>query len=133
MKKILFLLGILSAPLFMMAQLGPETKDTSWKNIYRGSSSRVNDLVNTKLEVNFDYDKAWMYGKEWLTLKPHFYPTDSLTLDAKGMDIKEISMMKGTLKSALKYNYDGMQLRINLDKIYKGGENYTIYIDYSRF
>ena len=131
MKKIVFLLALVAGPLLMMAQFGAEPKDTSWKKIYRASSPRINDLVHTKLEVRFDYDKSWMYGKEWLTLKPHFYPTDSLTLDAKGMDIKEIAIMKGTSKSALKYNYDGMQLRITLDKTYKGGEAYTIYIDYT--
>ena len=51
---------------------------------------------------------------------PHFYPTDSLTLDAKGMEIKEIALMKGTSKIPLKYTYDSMQLRITLDKLYKG-------------
>ena len=130
MKKMFFLLAIVASPLFMMAQFGQEPKDTSWKKIYRASSPRINDLVHTKLDVRFDYDKAWMYGKEWLTLKPHFYPTDSLTLDAKGMDFKEIAMMRGTSKTALKYTYDGWQLKIMLDKTYKGGENYTIYIDY---
>ena len=130
MKKLLFLLALVAGPIFMMAQFGAEPKDSSWKKIYRASSPRINDLVHTKLEVKFDYDKAWMYGKEWLTLKPHFYATDSLTLDAKGMDIKEIAIMKGASKAALKYNYDGMQLRITLDKTYKGGEAYTIYIDY---
>ena len=130
MKKRLLLLALVAGPLFTMAQFGQEPKDTSWKKIYRASSPRINDLVHTKLDVRFDYDKAWMYGKEWLTLKPHFYPTDSLTLDAKGMEIKEISMMNGTAKSALKYVNDGMQLKIMLGKTYKGGENYTIYIDY---
>ncbi len=130
MKKFLFLLALVAGPLFIMAQFGQESKDTSWKKIYRASSPRVNDLVHTKLDVRFDYDKSWMYGKEWLTLKPHFYPTDSLTLDAKGMEIKEVSMMKGTSKSALKYINDGLQLKITLDRMYKGGENYTIYIDY---
>ena len=57
-----------------------------------------------------------MYGKEWVTLHPHFYPTDSLTLDAKGMEIKEIALMKGSSKIPLKYSYDSMQLRITLDK-----------------
>ncbi|MEP7238925.1 MAG: M1 family metallopeptidase, partial [Ferruginibacter sp.] len=45
-------------------------------------------------------------------------------------EIKEVSMMKGTAKSKLKYEYDGMELRITLDKTYQGRENYTIYIDY---
>ncbi len=132
MKKLFFLLALSASPFLIMAQdEGAPAKDTSWKKIYRATSTKINDLVHTKLDVKFDYAKAWMYGKEWLTLKPHFYPTDSLTLDAKGMDIKEIAIMKGSSKSALKYVYDGWQLRITLDKTYKAGENYTIYIDYT--
>ena len=131
MKKILFLIALATSSFFVVAQPGPESSDTSWKKIYRATSTKINDLVHTKLDVRFDYDKAWMYGKEWLTAKPHFYPTDSLTLDAKGMDIKEVAIMKGTSKSALKYVNDGMQLKITLDRIYKGGENYTVYIDYT--
>lgn len=130
MKKIaiVFLAGVL--PVFLLAQPGQEPKDTSWKKIYRATPEKVNDLVHTKLDVRFDYDKAWMYGKEWLTAKPHFYPASTLTLDAKGMEIKEVAVMKGASKSPLKYNYDGYQLVISLDKTYKGGENYTVYIDY---
>ncbi len=124
----LFLLAL--SPVLMKAQFGAEPKDTSWKKIFRGSAPRINDLVHTKLDVKFDYDKAWMYGKEWLTLKPHFYATDSLTLDAKGMEIKEIAVVNGTSKKPLKFKNDGLQLHITLDKTYKGGENYTIYIDY---
>ena len=131
MKRIVFLLAFIAGPFFVLAQPGPESKDTSWKKILRESDPRVNDLVHTKLDVKFDYTKSYLYGKAWVTLKPHFYNTDSLLLDAKGMDIKEVSMMKGAAKSKLKYNYDGMQLRITLDKMYKGGENYTIYIDYT--
>ena len=125
------MLAFVAGPLFMMAQFNTEPKDTSWKKIYRASSPRINDLVHTRLEVKFDYDKSWMYGKEWLTLMPHFYATDSLTLDAKGMDIREIAVVKGTARSPLKYQYDGMQLNITLDKTYKGGETYTLFIDYT--
>ncbi|MFM6925238.1 MAG: M1 family metallopeptidase [Ferruginibacter sp.] len=132
MKKILFLLALMAGPVFMMAQPGAQgPQDTTWKKVLRESYPRTNDLVHTKLDVKFDYAKAYLYGKAWITLKPHFYSTDSLLLDAKGMDIKEVSLMKGTSKLKLKYDYDGMQLRITLDKMYKGGENYTIYIDYT--
>ena len=96
------------------SQSSDAASDTAWKHIYRAEATKVNDLVHTKLDVKFDYSKSYMYGKEWLTLKPHFYATDSLTLDAKGMAIKEIAMMNGTSKSALKYDYDGNQLRIKL-------------------
>jgi aminopeptidase N len=125
MKKVLFLLFLATACITTMAQ------DTSWKKEYRETTPRINDLVHTKLDVKFDYDNSYLNGKAWITLKPHFYKTDSLTLDAKGMDIRKIAIMKGTAMKDLKYQYDGWQLRINLDKSYKGDESYTIYIDYT--
>ncbi|MGB8704117.1 MAG: M1 family aminopeptidase [Gillisia sp.] len=99
---------------------------------YRETHDKVNDLVHTKLDVSFDYDKAYLYGKEWVTLTPHFYTVDSLVLDAKGMDIKEISVVKNGKNEKLSYTYkDGLQLHIALDKSYKKGEKYTLYIDYT--
>src|SRR5450432_396146 len=113
------------------AQNNPlNTKDSAML-VYHGIAPHINDLIHTKLEVRFDYTKSYMYGKAWITLKPHFYPTDSLSLDAKGMDIKEVSLFKSNLKNTLKYNYDGYTLRIHLDKTYLSSENYTIYIDYT--
>lgn len=108
-----------------------EPIDTTWKKQYRASAEKVHDLVHTKLEASFDVPKAYMYGKVWITLKPHFYPSGTLILDAKGMDIKEVALVKGNAKSQLKFLYDEQQLTITLDKIYKGGEAYTIYIDYT--
>ncbi|MEO8109287.1 MAG: M1 family metallopeptidase [Ginsengibacter sp.] len=131
MKKVLLALIFASSAFIASAQQDETQSDTAWKHEYRATATRINDLVHTKLEVSFDYDKAWMYGKEWVTLHPHFYPTDSLTLDAKGMEIKEIALMKGSAKTPLKYSYDdSMQLKINLGKVYKEGENYTVYINY---
>ncbi len=131
MKKIFLFLSVITCTAIATAQPGEAQQDSSWKKIYRASYPKINELVHTKLEVKFDYDKSWMYGKAWITLKPHFYPTDSLRLDAKGMDIKEIAMVKGAAKTALKYSYDSLQLNIKLDKTYKGGENYTLYISYT--
>ncbi|RED26397.1 aminopeptidase N [Flavobacterium cutihirudinis] len=106
-------------------------KDKEQLAIYRATPLKVHDLVHTKLEVSFDYGKRHLYGKEWLTLKPHFYTTDSLTLDAKGMDFKEISIVEGKKKTPLKYTYDSEQLFIKLDRKYKASEKYTIFIDYT--
>jgi aminopeptidase N len=100
-------------------------------SIYRATALKVNDLVHTKLEVSFDYGKRYLYGKEWVTLKPHFYETDSLTLDAKGMDIKEIAIIEGKKSTPLKYKYDNEQLFITLNRKYKSTEKYTIFIDYT--
>lgn len=105
-------------------------KTESWKTFYRASATKINDLVNTKLDVSFDYNKSWMYGKAWITLHPHFYPTDSLRLDAKSMNIKEVSLIKAGKTTPLKFRYDSLNLFITLDKTYKAGENYTVFIDY---
>jgi len=98
---------------------------------YRETPAKINDLLNTKLEVRFDYQKHYLYGKEWVTLKPHFYPTDTLRLDAKGMDLKNISIVKSGKNIPLKFTYDSLSVAVQLDKVYHNNENYTIYIDYT--
>lgn len=122
----LLVLAVLTAG----AQPGNSAKDTTWKTIYRETPTIINDLVHTKMDVRFDYTKAWLYGKTWITLKPHFYPTDSLELDAKGMEIKEVALISGTQKQKLTYKYDGKFLRIRLNKTYTANEKYTVYVDY---
>ncbi len=107
------------------------SKEPAVSPVYRATAERINDLVHTKLDAKFDYQKQQLNGKTWITLKPHFYPTDSLRLDAKGMDIHEVAMMKGARNNALKYNYDGLFLTINLDKTYRSTEQYTVYISYT--
>lgn len=130
MKKIAFLLTFLVNVVMAYTQMGEMPKDTTWKKIFRGQYPMVNDLVHTKLDVKFDYTKSYVLGKVWITLKPHFYATDTLTLDAKGMEIKELSIVNGASKKKLQYEYDGLQLRIKLDKVYKAADKYTVYIDY---
>jgi aminopeptidase N len=98
--------------------------------IYNPSFTIINDLVNTTLDVRFNVPKTLMYGKAWITLKPHFYPTDSLTLDAKGFDINEVALMDGNNLLPLKYSYDSNLLKIQLNKSYQRDEQYKIYVDY---
>ena len=127
MKRLL-VFGALLLSLGAVAQPGQPKEEVP--KVYRATPEKINDLVHTKLYARFDYDKAQLIGKAWITLKPHFYSTDSLALDAKGMDIKQVSLVKGGKTTPLKYKYDGLVLDIDLDKKYKGGEEYTVYIDY---
>jgi aminopeptidase N len=99
--------------------------------IYRATPTKINALVHTKLDVKFDYAKRQLLGKEWVTLKPYAYPTDSLTLDAKGMDLKTIALVNGKALEKLKYTYDHEQIRIQLGKKFLPGQSYTIFIEYT--
>ena len=105
-------------------------KDESWKKQYRSFVTKINDLVHTKLEAKFDYNKSYLNGKVWITLKPHFYATDSLQLDAKGMQINKVEIVKMGKNTPLKFNYDNSFINITLDRTYKNEESYTVYIDY---
>ncbi|MGF7024330.1 M1 family aminopeptidase [Sphingobacterium sp. HSC-15S19] len=98
---------------------------------YRATPTKINNLVHTKLDVRFDYTNQFLNGKEWITLQPHFYPTDSLRLDAKGMDIKQVSLVNGQQLVPLKYSYDNNSLLIKLDRNYVAKEQYTVYLDYT--
>jgi aminopeptidase N len=110
----------------------PAKVDDPLMKIYRATPPKINDLVHTKLDVRFDYKKCYMYGKEWVTLRPHFYPTDTLRLDAKGMDLNNISIVKNGKNVPLKFKYDdSLTVAIQLDKVYHNDETYTIYIDYT--
>ena len=129
MKNIFSIVFLLSSCV-CFSQKPDTTQSEGWKKIYRASAAKINDLVHTKLDVSFDYSRSWMYGKAWITLHSHFYAVDSLNLDAKGMTINEVSMMKTGKPVPLKYVYDGLNLRIILDKTYSAAENYTVFIDY---
>jgi aminopeptidase N len=109
----------------------PARAETPALKRYQETPTRINDLVHTKLSVSFDYRKRYLYGKEWVTIKPHFYPTDTLQLDAKGMEIHKIALLKNGKLQSLQYKYDGMHIMIRLDKTYKHTEQYTVFIDYT--
>jgi aminopeptidase N len=126
MRRIFLLASLLFCFVSLFAQAPPGVS-----NVYRATAERVNDLVHTKVDARFDYANSQMNGKVWISLKPHFYPTDSLSLDAKAMDIHQVAIVRNGKNSPLKYNYDGMFLRIQLDRTYKRNEPYTVYIDYT--
>lgn len=101
------------------------------KNGFNPSRTKLHDLIHTKLRVSFNWEKQQLNGIAELTLKPYFYPQDTLLLDAKGMDIHSVNLMKGYDGTPLKYSYDSLQLTINLGKTYTREEEYTIAIDYT--
>ena len=97
------------------------------RGIYNSSRTLLTDIVHTRLEVSFDWEHARLNGKEILTAKQHFHPSDSLILDAKGMDILSVEMNN----KKLAYTYkDSLHLRIQLDRKYTRDEKFNVTIQY---
>ncbi len=125
MRKITLFILLLAVSLnFTFAQQADSTKV---ENPYRGERDKINDIVHTKLKVKFDFKKRHLIGEEWITLKPHFYNTQTVTLDAKAMLIEKVSLDG----KSLKFDYNGTQLTVQLGNIFVKDEEYTLHINYT--
>jgi len=117
------------------------------REVYRASNTKDNDIVHMRLEVNFDWNLCRMNGKATLQVKPHFYPTGILYLNARGMEIKKLEVLdsnKGRISnlgpdealatgadhSGPSYTYKNDSIKINLGRIFTAGEFYYVIIDY---
>ncbi|PBQ31777.1 hypothetical protein CNR22_08340 [Sphingobacteriaceae bacterium] len=130
----------------MLDTISVMASDPVKREIYRASVTKDNDLIDTKLEVNFDWKLCRMNGKATIRLKPHFYPTNILYLNARGMDIKKVEVMdaaktriatnvtteanKPDAMLEPSYVYKNDSLRINLGRVFTSKENYFVIIDY---
>ncbi len=85
------------------------------------------ELLHTKLEVSFDIPNELMFGKAWVSVRPFFYSTNKLFLDAKGMLIDKVLLEEKVLDFA----YNGQKLQIDLGKTYHKNDSLTIFIEYT--
>ena len=98
---------------------------------YQAAETRKLDLLHTKLRVRFDWPNAYLNGKATLTLKPYFYETDQAVLDAQGFDFHRVALITDTGKVDLKYTYENDKITIMLDRVYKGTEQFSVFMDYT--
>lgn len=106
-------------------------ENQSSNDIFRAEPERINSLIHTKLDLKFSFEKEEVYGEAWLTLKPHFYDTNELILDAKAMLVHDVELVQGNSKKKLNFTNDDFKLNIKLDKTYKRNQEYTVYIKYT--
>ena len=104
-----------------------EDKTAYVKEVYNPSETRLNDIVHTSLEVSFDWQNQYVLGSAKMEVKPYFYPTSQLVLDAKGFDIHSVQVNQ---KEA-EYSYDNLFLTIELDKEYTREESYSVFVEYT--
>lgn len=95
---------------------------------YKPEKEKTHNLVHTKLNVDFNFSQKTMNGEAWITAKPHFYSTNSITLDAKAMQIHKVSLND----KPLSFTYENNEfLKIQLPKTYQRDEEFTLYIKYT--
>jgi aminopeptidase N len=95
--------------------------------VYRASATREIDLLHTKLDLRFDWNNEQVLGKATLRFKPYFYPTSTVTLDAKGFEFHKVQLAGKDLK----YNYDGKKITVQLGKEYTRKEELELFFDYT--
>ncbi|HTL81321.1 MAG TPA: M1 family metallopeptidase [Bacteroidia bacterium] len=128
-------------PNWSMSLLAPydSTINAESQPDYNPSATRLSDLLHTKLDVRFDWKKRYMYGKATISAKPYFYSQSTLELDARGMQINRVALLKrSTNNSTLfaedtitaPYTYKDNKLVIQLGRSYTKDEEYTVFIDY---
>lgn len=95
--------------------------------VYQASRTVLFDLIHTELHVSFDWENSRLHGVANITLSPRFYSQDTLVLDAKDMDIHFVFLDK----QQLKYEYNGEQLKITLNKTYTRSDTLTLKVEYT--
>ncbi|NVJ88245.1 MAG: M1 family metallopeptidase, partial [Flavobacteriaceae bacterium] len=93
---------------------------------YKPEREKIHDLIHTKLNIDFNFQAKTMNGEAWITLKPHFYATNKLVLDAKSMIFKEVKLNNENLN----FTYDDFRITIELPKTYTRSESFTVYLNY---
>jgi aminopeptidase N len=128
---VIFITGCQTKPPGIGSKVTDETELTSEKQLYRKTYTKLTDLVHQRLNISFDWKKRHIKGDATVTLHHHYYASDSVILNAKGMDLYEVALVtKDGKHLPLKFSYDSLLIRIKLDKIYSKDENFTLFINY---
>jgi aminopeptidase N len=96
----------------------------------RRTETQSLDIEHMDLEVSFNYQQQFVYGKATLTCKPYFYEFNHVELDAKGFDLNRVALVNDDDTLNLKYDYNGSKLLVWLDKVYTREDRFVLYIDY---
>ncbi|MBK7666370.1 MAG: M1 family peptidase [Sphingobacteriaceae bacterium] len=125
---------------------------TPKKKIYRESNPLITDISHTSLEVSFDWQNSRLNGKAHIYGKPYFYPTNVVYLNARGFDIKGVSVSIESVATSTRivkgkktevtessfapprtavYFYQNDSLKINLGREVKPTESFYIQIEYT--
>jgi len=104
----------------------PKSKDA----VYLGSVKHEVDIIHTRLELKPDWENCQLYGKATLVMKPYFYATSIVKIDAVGFDINYVFLINKGVKSKIEFGYNDKQLIIKLPKSYTRNDSIQLFVDY---
>ncbi|MCS6928414.1 MAG: DUF3458 domain-containing protein [Saprospiraceae bacterium] len=96
---------------------------------YHAAHPLVYDLIHTRLDLSFDWTKRHVLGKATLTLRPWFYATDRVTLEAKNFDIHYVGF--AGKRDTLRYEYDNEQLHVFLGRTFTRKDTFHLVVHYT--
>jgi len=134
---------------YLSQALPSDSLRTNQKKIpYRASKTKQNDILHTRLDVKFDWNKSQMAGKASITAKPHIRPTSLLNLNARGMEVQSVEVydlgpgkpqanltpanpeIAGSKKLNSSYKYENDSIKIKLGREFSSDEKYLVKISY---
>ncbi len=115
------------------------------KKAYRATNTRVNDIIHTKLEVKFDWNKSRVLGTAYITAKPYFNASHKIDLNARGMDIHSVEVFDlgkknvsekpveaaAQVKLNSTYTYEHDTIKIDLGREFTADEKYLVKVNYT--
>lgn len=94
------------------------------------ATTRAWEIMNTSVALNFDWMGKTADVKEWIKLRPYFYPVDSIVLDAKSMQLDSVELLGKKGNTPLKYTYANDQLVVRFGNEYKMTDTIGLYLKY---
>ncbi|PZX56637.1 M1 family metallopeptidase [Algoriphagus chordae] len=100
---------------------------------YKPSAKKDFDILHTDLDLSFDYQLQTVIGKAELTIKPFFYPSQELILDAQDFELDEIFFIQKGKRESVSYEYDEVKIHIHLPRVLTKADTFRIAFDYTAF
>lgn len=97
-------------------------------DIYRATATKEWELIHTDIDIRFNLKQRSADAVTQISLHPYFYATDSVVLDAKGMQITEVTDNRN---NKLPYRYDTLKLSIKLPKVFAQKDTLKLNIKYT--
>jgi aminopeptidase N len=113
------------------ANLPPKPSAQEMAVRYQPAATKLHDLIHTKLEVKFDWQKEQLHGTATIQVKPHFYPQHQLVLDARNFIVHSVVILDGEERKECLYSYDNQYLTIGLGRIYTRDDYVTVEVVYT--